>query len=178
MKDRTMAETNGETNRDGNVKKVAELIKGINIAMLTTQGEEGKLHSRPMQTQDIEFDGTVYFFTYDDSAKAKEIQAHPQVGLSYSNPKNQDYVSVTGRAEISHDKEKMRELWQPPLKAWFPQELDTPGIALIKVEATEAELWDAPSSTVAHVLGLIKSQVTGKPQNVGDNEVLSLPQPH
>lgn len=72
----------------------------------------------------------------------------------------------------------MRELWQPPLKAWFPQGLDTPGIALIKVEATEAEIWDAPASTAAHILGLIKSQVTSKPQNVGDNEVLQLPQPH
>lgn len=173
-----MADAQGETSRDGNVKKVAGLIKGINIAMLTTQGEGGKLHSRPMQTQTMEFDGDIYFFTYDDSAKAKEIQASPQVGLSYSNPKSQDYVSITGRAEISHDKEKMRELWQPPLKAWFPQELETPGIALIKVEATEAEIWDAPSSTAAHILGFIKSQVTGKPQNVGDNEVLPLPQPH
>lgn len=169
-----MAETNGETSHEDSIKKIAGLVKGIDIAMLTTQGDGGKLHSRPMSTQEFEFDGDVYFFTYDNTPKTEDIKKYPQVGISYANPKGQDYVSLTGLAEISHDRAKMAELWNAPLKAWFPQEIDTPGIALIKVSVSEAEIWDAPSSPVAHIIGFVKSHVTGKPENVGENEKISI----
>ncbi len=62
----------------------------------------------------------------------------------------------------------MAELWQPQLKAWFPQGLETPGITLIKVEVSTAEYWDAPSSTISHAIGLIKSTLTGTAQPTGD----------
>ena len=34
------------------------------------------------------------------------------------------------------------------LKVWFPEGLDTAGIALLKVEAETAEYWDPSSSMV------------------------------
>jgi general stress protein 26 len=43
--------------------KLGELIKGIRVAQLTTVEDDGSLRSRPMGTQDIEFDGTLWFFT-------------------------------------------------------------------------------------------------------------------
>lgn len=161
--------SNSEQNRDGNISKIAGYIKDIDFTMLTTIDEDGGLQSRPMSTQKIEFDGSVYFFAYDDSTKVKHINANPQVNLAYSQPEKQNYISIKGSAEISKDRQKMEELWSPELKAWFPQELDTPGITLIKVTAESAEYWDSPSSTVAHVIGLVKSTVSGKVEQTGDN---------
>ena len=156
-----MAENEAQSSMDGNIKKIGDLIKDIDFAMLTTTDENGKLQSRPMQTQKVEFNGDIYFFTYDNSRKAQQVARHPQVNLAYAAPNKQDYISIAGVAEISHDKEKMKELWQPQLKAWFPQELDTPNIVLLKISVESAEFWDAPSSTIAHAIGLVKSTLTG-----------------
>ncbi len=169
-----MAEQETEQRVNGNIKKIGEFIKEIDFAMMTTIDENGELQTRPMSTQKVEFDGDIYFFTYDYSNKAKQIKVNQRVNLAYSSPSNNDYVSVKGDAEIVKDKQKMEELWQPQLRAWFPQDLETPGIALIKVSAKTAEYWDSPSSTTAHAIGLVKSMITGHPQPVGDNVTVDL----
>ena len=169
-----MAADETQGNPSGNIKKIGEFIKGIDFAMLTTTDENGALQSRPMQTQQIDFDGDIYFFTYDNSKKAQHIARNSRVNLAYSAPSKSDYLSLSGTAEIMHDTEKMKELWHTQLKAWFPQELETPHIALLKVSAESAELWDAPSSPISHAIGLVKSAVTGKPAKVGDNETLQV----
>lgn len=169
-----MAEQNQVDDRHGNIKKIGEYIMDIDFTMMTTIDETGNLQSRPMSTQKIEFDGDVYFFTYEDSNKARHIKSNPRTNLAYSAPDQQTYVSLKGTAETSRDRQKMEELWQPPLKAWFPDGLETPGITLIKVSVETAEYWDSHSSVVAHAIGLVKSTVTGKPANVGDNVTLDL----
>ena len=169
-----MAEQNTQSTRDGNVKKIRDLIKEIEFAMLTTTDENNQLQSRPMHTQKVEFDGDIYFFSYSDSNKAEHINRNPNVNLAYSSPNNQTYISLNGSAEISKDRQKMEELWQPQLKAWFPDELQTPNIALVKVHIRSAEYWDAPSSTVSHIVGLVQSTVTGKPANVGEDVTVQL----
>ncbi len=169
-----MAEQNQVDDRHGNIKKIGEFIMDIDFTMLTTIDETGNLQSRPMSTQKIEFDGDVYFFTYEDSNKVQHIKSNPRTNLAYSAPDQQTYVSLKGTAETNNDRRKMEELWQPPLKAWFPDGLETPGIILIKVTVETAEYWDSHSSVVAHAIGLVKSTVTGKAQNVGDNVTLDL----
>ena len=42
------------------IKKLAELIKDVRIAMMTTAAPDGSFDTRPMATQKTEFDGSVY----------------------------------------------------------------------------------------------------------------------
>ena len=156
------------------VAKVRDLIKGIDIGMLTTVSDKGHLHSRPMRTQNTEFDGTVWFFTKADSGKTHEIEVNPQVNVAYARNNSQDYVSLAGTAELVRNKAKNEELWNPLYKAWFPDGLDDPELALIKVTAHGAEYWDSPSSVVVHIAGFIKAVTTGKQLEVGDNQRVEL----
>lgn len=56
--------------RATSAERLAELIEGIDIAMLTTVGPEGWLVSRPLSTQQASFDGErLWFFTEADSPK-------------------------------------------------------------------------------------------------------------
>ncbi len=163
------------TEQNEGVQKIAQMIKNMDFGMLTTTDDDGTLRSRPMSTNgNVEFDGDVYFFTYGHTHKVLEAQHSPQVNVAFSDPKNQNYVSLSGTASLIRDKAKMTELWQPQLKAWFPKGLDEPDIALLKVSAHKAEYWDAPSSFVAHAIGLVQTLVSGKPANVGENEKVSL----
>lgn len=156
------------------LSKIAELIKDIRIATLTTRDERGKLHSRPMGTEEADFDGTLWFLTYDDSPKTAEIEAHSDVNVSYSDPATQRFVSISGRARIANDRKRIKELWTPALKTWFPNGEDDPHIAVIEVEAEEAEYWDSPSSTFVKAAGFAKAVLTGKPYLPGDNKKVNL----
>lgn len=59
------------TNQEA-VETVKKLIDKIETAMLTTISAEG-LVSRPMQTQDIEFDGDLWFLTSKETDKYQEL---------------------------------------------------------------------------------------------------------
>jgi hypothetical protein len=56
------------------VKKVADLAKGIRIGMLTTVDADGHFISRPMAQQEVEFDGDLWFFAERGSRKGPVIQ--------------------------------------------------------------------------------------------------------
>lgn len=162
------------TDRNQNIEKLREMVKDIEFAMLTTAEADGTLRSRPMATQQIKEDGDIYFFTHATSPKVDEVQRDQHVNVSYANPEDHRYVSVSGMARLVRDRKKIEELWNPVLKAWFPDGLEDPDLALLKITVTQAEYWDSPSSTVAHVLGFVKALATGQTYQPGENEKLNL----
>ncbi len=156
------------------VQKLSELIKDIDFGMLTTMDEDGSLRSRPMSVNGkVEFDGDVWFFTYGNSHKVLEAKNHPQVNVSFSDIKNQNYVSLSGTAELVRDKSKIKEMWLPELKAWFPDGVDTPDIALLKIHGQKAEYWDGPSSMISHAVALLKG-MAGQSADIGENRKVIL----
>jgi general stress protein 26 len=155
------------------IQKLAELIKGINIAMLTTVDADGTLRSRPMATQEVEFNGELWFFTADDSAKAHEIARERQVNVSYGDAGKARYISVSGTAAIVHDRAKMEQLWNPILKAWFTEGLETENIALLRVDVDKAEYWD-DGGRIMSLLHIARSLITGDRDGGGKNEKLDL----
>lgn len=163
-----------QTGRNEAVKKLGELIEDIEFVMLTTVEEDGSLRSRPMQTQQVEFDGDLWFFTHAGTAKVEEIEHERNVNVSYAKPEDNRYVSVSGKARTVRDRARIEELWNPALKAWFPKGKDDPEIALIKVSVERAEYWDAPSSTLVQIAGFVKAVATGETYEPGENEKLNL----
>ena len=160
--------------RSDDVRNLGKLIEGIDFAMLTTVCNDGSLRSRPMSTQQFEFDGTLWFFTSTDTAKVGEIQHDQHVNVSYAKPSDQKYISVTGRASLVNDRAKIKELWNPVHKAWFPEGPDDPRLALLKVDVDKAEYWDSPSSTVMHIIGFVKALATGTEYQPGENKKINL----
>ena len=76
---------------------LAELIRGIRIVMMTTVCKDGSLRSRPMVSQDTEFNGTLWFFASEDSTKIGAGEDEGQVNVSYANPEEHRHVSISGR---------------------------------------------------------------------------------
>jgi general stress protein 26 len=159
-----------KTGRGERLSKLTELIEDIRIAMLTTAMPDGTLRSRPMATQQTETDGDLWFFTRASAAKAEEIRANPHVNVSYAAPRENHYVSVSGTATLVRDRDKMEQLWDQLYKAWFPQGLEDPDLALLRIDVERAEYWDAPSGTMAEIAGFVKAAATGRPADVGENE--------
>ena len=169
-------EVNGAeaVNRQADVQKLGEMIKDIRIAMLTTMDEQGVLHSRPMATQQVEFDGDVWFFTSQETGKVGDITEYRQVNLAYVSTSDERYVSVMGNAEIINDVFKMKALWKPVMKAWFPEGLDDPNLRLIRVSAEKAEYWESNGGKAGSLLSIVKNLVTGSTGAEGKNEKITL----
>ncbi len=156
-----------DNDRRESIGKLKELLEDIDFAMLTTISG-GKLRSRPMSTQKFDFDGDLWFFTSDQTHKVEEIEADSRVNVAYSDPDDNTYVSVFGRAEMVKDRAKIEELWNPILKAWFPDGLDDPTLCLLKVKVEEAEYWDSSNSKIVQLVGFIKALATGQEADGGD----------
>ena len=120
------------------IETFRELIKDIDMAMLTTVTEEG-LVSRPMKTQEVEFDGDLWFFTKKDTSKYHEIKQNQDVNVAYVG---KSYVSVRGKAEIVEDLEKKKELWSKVYDAIMQTTYDDPNVILLKVKVEAAEYWE------------------------------------
>lgn len=158
--------------REESISKLKELIEGIDFAMLTTISD-GRFHSRPMSTQEFESDGSLWFFTGNQSYKVENIQKDNRVNVAYSKPENNSYVSVSGTAELVNDRAKIEELWSPILKAWFPKGLDDPTLALLKISVEQAEYWDSPSSALVQIAGFVKAIATGEQMEGGEHGKVS-----
>ncbi|MBC7921166.1 MAG: pyridoxamine 5'-phosphate oxidase family protein [Ferruginibacter sp.] len=156
--------------QENDLKEVITKLKQIRIAMLTSVAPDGALHSRPMSTVDVDADNNVWFFTKDDTEKTDEVRNDAAVNLAFADVGNQTYVSVAGLASVSHDKDKMRELWSPVLKAWFPEGLEDPHVALLKVSIQQAEYWDSSASRMVRLFHLAKALVTGKQYDEGQHQ--------
>src|ERR1700760_2397253 len=81
-------------------QKIAELVKDIRIAMMTTVARDGTMSSRPMAVQNTPFDGTLWFLTRDDSGKVDEVGQDDHVTLTFAEPKNSKYIAVKGTANV------------------------------------------------------------------------------
>lgn len=158
-----MAESRAES-----IAKLNELTEKIDFCMLTTI-DSGYLRSRPMSTQQFDESGEVWFFIDDHSHKVDELAKDNRVNLSYGKPDDSTYVSVSGRAEVVRDKAKMKELWNPILKAWFPDGLEDPNLALLRVDVEYAEYWETTAGKIVQLFGFVKSLATGQQADWGEN---------
>lgn len=151
------------------IKKLASIIKGIKFAMLTTSEEDGTLHSRPMTTQDVEFDGDLWFFTRADAPKVEETNQHRQVNVSFADPDANKYVSASGTAEIVRDRSKLQQYWKPAYKTFFPEGLEDPQLALMKITVRKAEYWDSPSTKLGRAFSFAAAYLTKDASKLGDH---------
>ncbi len=153
-------------------RKVAELIEGERFGFLTTTTPEGRLTSRPMTLQEVEFDGDLWFFAERGSRKVLHVGASPQVNVTVSGTGS--WVSLTGEASVVDDVAKKRELWNAGAEAWLPQGPDDDCVVLVRVEGHSAEYWDSPGGRLATVLSFVKAKATGQRIEGGENETVRL----
>lgn len=156
------------------IKKIAELIKGIKIAMMTTAAPDGSFDSRPMATQQAEFDGSVYFLTRQESGKVHELANDSHISLLYADKDEGKYVTVKGKGTVYRDEAKIHDLWNPLYKAWFPEGENDPAIGVLRVDVSEAQYWEASSSRLVRGIKYVAAAATGGQVDLGKTGKVNL----
>lgn len=149
------------------LSKLKDLAESIKVCMFMTESNGTKAIARPMTTIDIGDDGSLWFFTNISSEKVTEMETNQKVHLTYADPGKENYMDLWGYASTSTDKELIKDKWSPIVKAWFPDGVDDPNIALISVTPEEAYYWDTKSGKMVAFLKMAAAAVTGKKADEG-----------
>ncbi|MCY7356280.1 MAG: pyridoxamine 5'-phosphate oxidase family protein [Rudanella sp.] len=162
-------ETQQQKSKD--LSKIKEMVEDIRIAMMTTVDEGGHLVSRPMAVQQMDEDGTLWFFTKKNSPKVDQIENNEhQVNISFADTGDSSYVSISGSAQELDDRAKIDELWSVAAKPWCPEGKDDPELTLLKVHTDMAEYWDSTSNRMIRFLEMARAAVTGDTYEEGENK--------
>lgn len=153
------------------------LIKDIKFGMLTHRHSNGMMHSVPLTTQNKADDESneLFFFISRKGELAKSMALDGSVNVSYADPGDDNYVSVSGRGSILEDQAKKDELFNVLAKAWFTGGATDPDLALLKIDIGHVEYWDSKDSKMVQLLKMATSAITGKPpENMSEHKEFSL----
>jgi len=153
-----------------------ELIDGIETAMLTTRRPDGSLVSRAMQTQRRTAGTDLWFMTNIESDKFEELALDPHVNVSYFRDRTREWVSVSGHAILSRDRDLIDSLYKADWKAWLGDQRDgvrdggsrDPRIVLILVEAESVVYSKNDRPMPLALFQVVKGMITGEPPKVAD----------
>jgi len=152
------------------MKKVAELVKGINVCMLTA-GSCGRLISHPMNPLELDSQGDFWFFASHQAATQLDLSF---INIGFSDEDRAIYVSLSGRAELLCERGRIDALWTPLVKPWFSLGKDDPDLALMKFSTHTAAYWDAKSSKMVRLFASIAAAKISKPLlSMPEHEVLA-----
>ena len=162
--------------------KFYELVEDIEIAMMTTRRPDGHLRSRAMANQKRAAGADLWFVTIEDSDKLSDLEHDPHLNLAYYRDSSKEWISVSGIATLSRDRDRIRELYAPDWKMWFPEEgdprhgtADDPRMVLIGVRMHAAEFLEINKPRPVLVFELVKGWLTGTEPELGEMHMLKEP---
>jgi general stress protein 26 len=104
-----------DMSKKDNIDRVWDIIEKVGVCMLTTQFVGG-LRARPLEARPDRDAGLIYFVTDIHSAKEDEIEAMPDVGLVFIDSNDNAYLSITGRACVIHNADKIKAPGERPTR--------------------------------------------------------------
>jgi general stress protein 26 len=139
------------TQRQGELNVAWSLMQEIKVPMVVTHdGDKDRMRARPMAAHLDPDANAIFFLTDAQAAKDKEIDLSDNVCLVFSDIGKQHHVSLTGRAELSDDMAKIKQLLSSLDSAFWTDEND-PSIRCSKSHrqlpniGTSQAPWRAPS---------------------------------
>lgn len=145
------------------IQKIKELGGKTQTCFFSTDLKAGRAAAtRPMSVQQIDEAGNLWFLSANDSHKNAEIKKDPKVQLLFQGSAHSDFMTISGTAKISTNKEKIKELWEPIVKTWFTQGVDDPRITVIQVTPEDGYYWDTKHGKMLAFIKMVAGAITGK----------------
>jgi general stress protein 26 len=150
--------------------KLWEIIRKLEVGLLTVRCADGRLRARPVVAHCEESDQTLWFFTSEDVCRPRATTGGREVSLGFADAGKQLYAVVAGRAIAVRDRATRDKYWRPGLLAWFPSGLDEPGLVLLRLKVRTGEYWDAPAKSTVELIAAVQEVFDNAPTvDAGDH---------
>jgi general stress protein 26 len=156
----------GELEEGEAIDRIWADAKKIGICMLVTWDGE-RQRARPVAARPYQDEGAIYVFTDVHGKKDEQIEKFPKVTLAFADTHSNTYLSITGHAAVSNDREKIEALWTVYDKVFWDGP-DDPSVRLITIRPDDAEIWDGAGRIWAGV-AMAVTIATGAEPSLGDN---------
>jgi general stress protein 26 len=158
---------------EGTPDRVWSLMQDIKVAMVVTHDGCGdRLRARPMAARPDPEENAIFFLTDESAGKDEEVDRNSNVCLAFADITGHKYVSVTGQARVSNDRNKIRAIFSIADKAFW-KDADDPAIRLLRVDPSVAEYWEGPGLVVS-IVKMIGAALAGGNRDLGDNKKVEL----
>ena len=155
------------------ISRVWDIIEQAKVGMLTTRFGGG-LRARPLEPRPDRKEGVINFVVDVRGGKDDEIERSPEVCLVLIDQKDKAYLSISGRAAVSHDEAKAKAIWKKTDAVWWPDGPGDPNVRVLRLIPERAELWDGPSNSAVAAFEFAKARVTGEQPNLGENRKVTV----
>jgi general stress protein 26 len=154
------------------IDRVWDIVEKVGVCMVTTEFAGG-LRARPLEARPDRAAGLIFFVTDLRSGKEDEVEAAPDVGLTFIDSGDNAYLSITGRAAVLRDADTTGRFWRKTDEVWWAGPND-PNVCLLRIEPLTAELWDGPSSSIVTAFEFARARLTGEEPRLGQNRKVTV----
>jgi len=136
--------------------KFWKALKSDMTMMLGLDGiEDG--HARPMTAQLDGERSPIWFFTSKDNAIVQKLAAgnRNRAIATFASKGHDIFATVHGTVGLDNNRATIDRLWNRFVAAWFEGGKDDPKLALLRLDAEQAEVWVDASSMVAGIKMLL-----------------------
>jgi general stress protein 26 len=145
------------------IKKIKELIDIAKTGFLSTKPSAGESNgTRPMNVQEVDEQGTLWFLIANDSHTYQDISVDGNVKLYFQGSPHSDFLFLEGTATLSADQTRIKELWNPIMKTWFTEGETDARIAIIKFSPATGYYWDTKHGNVVAAIKTVIGAAVGK----------------
>lgn len=131
----------------------AKFWKSLGSDMTVMLGLDGVEdgHTRPMTAQlEEEGRGPLWFFTAKDNGLVEMLGGGSRRAIATFASKGHDlFATIHGSLTVDTDRAKVDKLWNRYVAAWYEQGKDDPKLALLRLDAERAEIWENATSLFA-----------------------------
>lgn len=127
-----------------------------------------------MSRQEVDEEGNIWFLFSSKSETYHNLHKNKAVDVLYSDISNYNFLSISGIAEISEDKNRIEKYWSKMVEAWFEKGKEDPTIRILKMIPAEAHYWDNKSNKLITFFKVAASAVSGQKLDIGREGKLKL----
>lgn len=109
-------------------------------------------HARPMTGQFEDDRSPIWFFTAKDNGIVRALGTGAGAGRAIATFTSKDhdlFATIHGTLAVDTDRAVIDRLWNPFVAAWYEGGKDDPKLALLRLDADNAEIWENATSVFA-----------------------------
>jgi general stress protein 26 len=154
-----------------NVSELRDALDDGRFVVLTSG--TGQLRARPLTLLEVDETGTLWFLVDSNQEWVEALQLDASVNVNADRQSDGRWVSVSGDADTTQDRQRIDDLWTPAAQAFWDSE-DDPGIASLAVRPVTVDIWQSHKSTMGRIFAIGKATFGGSADDIGQHRTLHI----